>query len=135
MGLGRRRGPPAAAEEPRARARAAGASAAQKGVRPYRNTGTLTEPAFTAPGWVVNAATVNGLTGEDYHEPTVVDLDDDGRTDLLVAAGQVGIQRAFRLHQCLDVNDTGEPSFTSCTPLTLPGLVTNVVDATDWDGD
>lgn len=112
-----------------------GASAAEKGVRLYRNTGTVTEPAFAPPAWVVRTGTTSGLVGEEYHEPTMVDLDDDGRLDLLVAGSQVGSDRDFRLHQCLDAADAGEPRFTACTPLTLPGLVNNVVDATDWDGD
>ncbi|HEX2073369.1 MAG TPA: FG-GAP-like repeat-containing protein [Geodermatophilus sp.] len=111
-----------------------GATANEKGVRLYRNTGTATAPVLAAAETVVSKSTTAGLSGEDYYEPTVVDIDDDGRRDLLIAGSQRGSAREFTLHECLDTGTAG-PAFTSCSPKSLPGLVNNVVDAADWDGD
>jgi len=112
-----------------------GATAKEKAVRLYLNVGTAVEPVLSEPRTVVSKATTPGLEEEDYYEPTVVDIDDDGRRDLLVAGGQLGSTREFRLTQCLNTGTDQAPDFGSCTTMALPGLVNNVVDATDWDGD
>jgi hypothetical protein len=112
-----------------------GASANEKGVRLYLNTGSATAPTFADPSWVVRAGSTPGLEGEAYHEPTVVDIDDDGRRDLLVAGSQVGSTRTFTLHQCLNTGSDASPVFESCSGMELPGLVSNAVHATDWDAD
>ncbi|WP_418607678.1 FG-GAP repeat domain-containing protein [Georgenia sp. SUBG003] len=112
-----------------------GASAAEKGVRLYRNVGSAGAPVLAAPESVVARATTPGLAAESYFEPTVVDIDDDGRRDLLIAGDQVGSAREFTLHECLNTGTDGAPSFTACTPSRLPGLVSNVVAAADWDDD
>jgi hypothetical protein len=43
--------------------------------------------------------------------------------------------REFLLRQCLNTGTDAVPAFTSCSDKILPGLVNNVVDATEWDGD
>ena len=112
-----------------------GASAAEKGVRLYRNVGSATAPALAAPETVVARSSTPGLGAETYFEPAVVDIDDDGRRDLLVAGNQVGTAREFTLHQCLNTGTDAAPSFAACSPTRLPGLVNNAVAATDWDED
>ncbi|MCK6212250.1 VCBS repeat-containing protein [Georgenia sp. EYE_87] len=112
-----------------------GASAAEKAVRLYRNVGSATTPVLAGPVTVVARSSTAGLAGESYFEPTVVDIDDDGRRDLLVAGSQVGASREFTLHQCLNTGTDAAPSFAACSPTRLPGLVNNTVAATDWDED
>ncbi|GAA4288802.1 FG-GAP-like repeat-containing protein [Georgenia daeguensis] len=112
-----------------------GANAAEKAVRLYRNVGSATAPTLGAPETVVAKGSTTGLGAEDYYEPTVIDIDDDGRRDLLVAGSQVGSAREFTLHQCLNTGTDAAPSFAACSPIRLPGLVSNVVAATDWDQD
>ncbi|KAB7743246.1 hypothetical protein GA707_14125 [Nostocoides sp. F2B08] len=112
-----------------------GALAAEKGVRLYENTGSETNAVLASPVTVVSKSTTPGLTFENYYEPTVVDIDDDGRRDLLIAGSQFSPDREFALRQCLNTGTDHAPVFSSCTVLRLPGLVNNVVDATDWDGD
>jgi hypothetical protein len=62
-----------------------GADAAEKGVRLYENTGTATASALAEAVGVVSKAATPGLASEAYYEPTVVDINDDGAKDLLIA--------------------------------------------------
>ncbi len=112
-----------------------GATAAEKGVRLYENTGSATAPELADGVVVVSKVTTGGLAFENYYEPAVVDIDDDGRRDLLIAGSQFAPAQEFALRQCLNEGTDSAPVFSSCTVLRLPGLVNNVVDATDWDGD
>lgn len=107
----------------------------EKGVRLYENTGTATSPSLAPPVWVVRNGTTEGLGTESYFEPTSVDVDDDGDDDLLVAGRRNGSAQEFFLHTCLNTDSDAAPAFPSCSPRSLPGLVNNVVDAADWDGD
>lgn len=109
-----------------------GATAAEKGVRVYENLGG---GAFGAAEWVVQKATTSGLGFENYYEPTVVDINDDGARDLLIAGSQYSTNREMIVRQCLNTGTDAAPVFETCTYLRIPGLVSNVVDATDWDGD
>ena len=109
---------------------------AYKGVRLYRNVGTATAPVLADAETIVSKLGTPGLRFENYHEPTVVDIDDDGRRDLLIAGGRRGDTSDFVLRQCLNTGTDAAPAFgDGCTYMFLPGLVNNVVDATDWDGD
>lgn len=112
-----------------------GALAAEKGVRLYENVGTAAAPSLAPPSNVVDKATTPGLAYENYYEPTVVDIDDDGLQDLLIAGSRYQDGREFLLRQCRNTGTATEPSFASCSYEVLPGLVNNVVAATDWDGD
>lgn len=112
-----------------------GAAAAEKGVRLYENTGSRTAPELADGVMVVSKGGTPGLTYENYYEPTVVDIDDDGDRDLLIAGSRSGTEQAFLLRQCLNSGTDAAPAFGGCSYLTLPGLVNNVVDASDWDGD
>lgn len=107
----------------------------EKGVRLYENVGDGAGPVLADPVFVVSKATTSGLADEDYFEPTIVDIDDDGRRDLLVAGSRVPGASEFTLHQCLNSGTDTAPSFEGCSAIVLPGLVNNVVDATDYDGD
>ncbi|MGY1641540.1 FG-GAP-like repeat-containing protein [Geodermatophilus sp. SYSU D00703] len=111
-----------------------GGVATEKAVRLYANVGTATAPVLADARTVVSRST-SGLGTETYFEPTVVDVDDDGRRDLLVAGAREGSTQQFSLRQCLNSGTDATPVFRSCTSTSLPGLVHNVVDATDWDGD
>ncbi|MCG6567184.1 VCBS repeat-containing protein [Tessaracoccus sp. ZS01] len=108
-----------------------GASAAEKGVRFYENVGGA---AFAAPQWLVSQATT-GLGAESYYEPAVADINDDGLLDLLIAGSRIENVSEFALFQCLNTGTSEVPVTNSCTQLNLPGLVSNAVDATDWDSD
>lgn len=112
-----------------------GTLAAEKGVRLYENTGSSTAPALADGVMVASKAGTVGLAFENYYEPTLVDINDDGRRDLLIAGGQFAPTQEFALRQCLNTGSDSNPVYGSCTYLRLPGLVNNVVDATDWDGD
>jgi hypothetical protein len=108
----------------------------EKGIRLYRNVGTATAPSLSAGTFLVEKGVTPGLTYENYFEPTMVDADDDGRRDLWIAGsrnGTTGTEMIVR--QCLNTGTDAVPSFGSCSYMILPGLVNNVVDATDWDGD
>ena len=107
----------------------------EKGIRLYENTGTVTSPSLAAPTWVVRKGTTTGLSFENYFEPTSVDIDDDGDLDLLIAGARYGSGSEFVLRICRNSGSDATPSYPSCSFTTLPGLVNNVVDATDWDGD
>ncbi|MBB3082689.1 FIMAH domain-containing protein [Geodermatophilus sabuli] len=111
-----------------------GGVANEKAVRLYANVGTATVPVLEDPRTVVSRST-SGLGTESYFEPTVVDIDDDGRRDLLVAGSRDGTTQQFSLRQCLNSGTDAAPAFRSCTSRSLPGLVHNVVDTADWDGD
>lgn len=109
---------------------------AERGVRLYRNTGSATSPSLAEPTFVVSQAGTPGLAFEIYYEPAVVDINDDGRKDLLVAGSNFSGTREFALRQCLNTGTNEAPAFAGgCTHLRLPGLVHNVIDTTDWDGD
>ena len=103
-----------------------GASAAEKAVRFYANAGTV--PVFADPVTVVAKGVTAGLTFENYYEPAVMDFDDDGDKDLLIAGSNFSGFREFALRTCLNSNTDAAPVFTSCGYLRLPGLVNNVVD-------
>ncbi len=112
-----------------------GAEANEKGVRLYRNTGSVTAPSLDEPEWVVSKAGTTGLTYENYYEPAVVDINDDGRKDLMIGGSRRGTTNEFVLRQCLNEGTDADPSFSSCSYHFLPGLVNNVIDFHDWDGD
>ena len=108
----------------------------EKMVRLYRNIGTDTAPVLDDPEVVVSKSTTSGLAFENYYEPTVVDINDDGKRDLLIAGSRHGTTGTnFLLRQCLNTGTDTAPAFSSCSYMILPGLVNNVVDAADWDGD
>ncbi len=111
------------------------ASLNEKGIRLYENVGTATSPSLAAPTWVVRKGTTEGLASENYFEPTSVDMDGDGNSDLLVAGSRRASANEFVLHSCLNAASDAAPSFPTCSSKSLPGLVNNVVDVADWDGD
>ena len=114
-----------------------GVDATEKGVRLYRNTGSATAPSLADPETVVAKASTPGLAFENAYEPAVVDVDDDGRKDLLIAGAQYQppSNREFVLRQCLNTGTDTAPAFASCSHAILPGFVHNTIDAHDWDGD
>jgi hypothetical protein len=114
-----------------------GVDANEKGVRLYRNIGAASAPSLDEPAVVVSKTTTSGLAFENYYEPAVVDIDDDGRKDLLIAGGQYQppSNRQFVLRQCLNSGTDAAPVFASCSFKILPGFVNNTIDAHDWDGD
>lgn len=113
-----------------------GANANEKGVRLYPNTATATAPALAEPVDVVSKTATSGLASEAYYEPTVVDINDDGAKDLLIAGSvHSSANREFLLHECLNTGTDAAPAFSGCSAKILPGLVNNVVDAVDWDSD
>jgi hypothetical protein len=113
-----------------------GAIADQKGIRLYENTaGPGAVPVLADPVEIVSKAGTSGLTFENYYEPDVVDIDDDGDKDLMIGGSRFGDTREFVLRQCLNTGTDAAPVFTSCSFLFLPGLVNNVIDFHDWDGD
>ncbi|MEA2023364.1 MAG: FG-GAP-like repeat-containing protein [Actinomycetota bacterium] len=116
----------------------------EKGVRLYSNIGTPTAPVLAEPVFVVRgyvgAASTPGLAYESVFEPDVVDIDDDGDQDLMVAGfGDYGptAERDFVLRQCLNTatNPTDTPVIGSCSYTLRPGFVNNAIDFHDWDGD
>ena len=109
-------------------------AAADRAVRLYRNVGSASELRLADPVVVVSRAT-SGLVFESYFEPTVADVNDDGRKDLLIAGSRDGTNLRFILRQCLNSGTDAAPEFASCSFRFLPGLINNAVDATDWDGD
>ncbi len=113
-----------------------GALANEKAIRLYRNVGSSVDPRLAEPVTVVAKGVTSGLTFENYYEPDVVDIDDDGKKDLMIGGGRHSVQTdKFVLRQCLNTGTDVSPSFTSCSYKLLPGLVTNVIDFHDWDGD
>ena len=108
----------------------------EKGVRLYENIGGGAAPEVTDPIWVVRKGVTPGLAFENYYEPTIVDIDDDGLDDLLIAGSLISASdRTFVLRECLDTGSGATPSFESCSFQFVSGLVNNVVDADDWDDD
>jgi MYXO-CTERM domain-containing protein len=68
----------------------------------------------------------------------VVDINGDGRLDLLIAGNNVGgtpLPQLFRLHECLNTGTSLEPAFPSCSTRSMAGLVDNSIDFDDFDGD
>jgi hypothetical protein len=112
-----------------------GASANEKGVRLYRNSGSATEPSLEEAEWVVTKMGTDGLRWENYYEPAVVDINDDGKKDLMIGGSRLGDTSEFVLRQCLNEGSDADPSFSTCSYHLLPGLVTNVIDFHDWDDD
>lgn len=112
-----------------------GGAATEKGVRLYRNTGSGTAPALAAPQFVVSKAATSGLGFEDFYEPDVVDINDDGKKDLMIGGGRRGSTQEFIVRQCLNSGTDAMPAFTSCSFFFRSGLVNNVIDFHDWDGD
>jgi hypothetical protein len=114
-----------------------GSSAAtlvEKGVRLYENTGTV--PVLANPVTVVEKGGTGGLTYANYYEPALIDFNDDTKKDLLIADNQHStFTDKFVFRICLNEGTDAAPVFDSCGFLLLDGLVNNVVDATDWDGD
>lgn len=113
-----------------------GRDANEKGIRLYRNIGGLGAPALAAPVFVVSKTGTSGLFYEIYYEPDVVDINGDGRKDLMIGGSQYSADTTkFVLRQCLNSGTDAAPAFTSCSAILLPGLVHNVIDFHDWDGD
>jgi hypothetical protein len=113
-----------------------GALAAEKGIRLYENTaGPGAVPILAEPVEIVSKAATSGLAFENYYEPDVVDINDDGAKDLMIGGSRRGSTLDFVLRQCLNVGTDAAPVFDSCSYLFLPGLVNNVIDFHDWDGD
>lgn len=110
-----------------------GGSTLETEIRFYANEGAV--PIFADPVTVVSKTATPGLTYENYYEPAVVDIDDDGRKDLLIGGSNFSGYTEFALRRCLNSGTNAAPIFTSCGYLRLSGLVNNVVDFTDWDGD
>lgn len=107
----------------------------EKGVRLYENVGTTTAPSLAEPTWVVRRSVTEGLASEQYFQPAVADMDDDGDPDLLLAGSRGGNGQQFASHTCLNTGSTTAATVDSCSSRFLPGLVNNVVDVADWDGD
>lgn len=113
-----------------------GAEASEKGIRLYRNTGSATSPTLGEPSVIVSKASTSGLGFENYYEPDVVDINDDGAKDLLIGGGRRGATGTeFMLRECLNTGSDAEPIFASCSFKVLPGLVNNVIVSDDWDDD
>lgn len=112
-----------------------GGSATEKGVRLYRNVGSAIAPSLGEAEWVISKGATTGLTYENYYEPAVVDINDDGKKDLMVGGSRLGSTSEFVLRQCINSGTDSAPVFSSCSYLLLPGLVNNVVDFHDWDED
>jgi hypothetical protein len=113
-----------------------GALATEKGIRLYENTaGPGVAPALADPVEIVSKASTPGLAFENYYEPDVVDINDDGANDLMIGGSRRGSTQEFVLRQCLNTGTNAAPVFASCSYLFLPGLVNNVIDFHDWDGD
>jgi hypothetical protein len=112
-----------------------GAVANEKGVRLYLNSGSTTGPILDDPVFVISKSTTSGLAFENYYEPAVADIDDDGRKDLLIGGSRNGSTQEFVMRQCLNEGTDATPSFSSCSFKFLPGLVNNVIDFHDWDDD
>lgn len=116
---------------------ATGGAASQKGVRLYLNSGTVTAPVLDPPIWLVTPSTA-GVTGETHFEPDVIDINGDGRKDLMLAGNNVGgspMPELFRLYECLNTGTDAAPSFLSCSLRQLSGLVDNAIDFDDFDED
>lgn len=112
-----------------------GASATEKEIRYYENIGSAIDPKLDEPVTVVSKTT-SGLLYENYYEPDVVDINDDGKKDLMIGGSQHSVYTdKFVLRQCLNTGTDASPSFTSCSYMLLPGLVNNVIDFHDWDND
>ncbi|MCZ8276832.1 MAG: FG-GAP-like repeat-containing protein [Acetobacteraceae bacterium] len=77
-------------------------------LRAWRNTGSATAPAYTAMDGVSGrpANPFNGIDVGDRSTPSFVDLDGDGRLDLVTGA-EDGTLRAWR-----NTGSTGAPAFT-----------------------
>jgi len=110
-----------------------GALANEKEIRFYENVGTL--PVLADPVTVVSRTSTTGLIYENYYEPAVLDINDDGKKDLMIGGSRYGTTTTFVLRKCINTNTNAAPVFTSCSYLILPGLVNNVVDFADWDED
>jgi len=113
-----------------------GALATEKGIRLYENTaGPGAAPVLADPVEIVSKAATAGLVYENYYEPDVVDIDGDGDKDLMIGGSQYQSSQVFVLRQCLNTGTDAAPIFASCSYRFLPGLVNNVIDFHDWDGD
>ncbi len=113
-----------------------GALATEKGIRLYENTaGPGTTPILADAVEIVSKAGTSGLAFENYYEPDVVDINDDGAKDLMIGGSRLGDSQEFVLRQCLNTGTDAAPVFNNCSYLFLPGLVNNVIDFHDWDGD
>ncbi len=113
-----------------------GRDANEKGIRLYRNIGGVGAPVLDAPVFVVSKTGTTGLFYEIYYEPDVVDINGDGRKDLMIGGSQYSLDTTkFVLRQCLNSGTDAAPVFGSCSAIFVPGLVYNVIDFHDWDGD
>lgn len=113
-----------------------GASANETGVRLYRNlAGPDTSPMLDEPEFVVSKGETSGLSFENYYEPDVVDINDDGKKDLMIGGSRRSGETEFVLRQCVNTGTDDAPAFSSCSHMFLPGLVNNVIDFHDWDND
>lgn len=112
------------------------ASVNEKGVRLYRNVGTPTAPSLDEPIMVAGKGMTGGLTYENYYEPAVIDINDDGKKDLIIGGSQNSNNTSeFILRICLNSGTDEAPVFGYCSYKFLPGLVNNVIDFYDWDND
>jgi hypothetical protein len=113
-----------------------GADANEKGIRLYENVGSAGAPELADPVFVVSKGETSGLAFENYYEPAVVDINDDGKKDLMIGGSRHGTTgQEFVMRECLNTGSDDAPAFDSCSYHILPGLVNNVIDFHDWDGD
>jgi hypothetical protein len=113
-----------------------GASANEKGIRLYENTGSSTIPVLAEPTMIVSKATTSGLLYENYYEPAIIDINDDDKKDLIIGGGQHSVfTDQFVLRICVNSGTDEAPTFGYCSYKFVPGLVNNVIDFYDWDND
>ena len=113
-----------------------GALATEKGVRLYENVGSATAPQLAEPVMIAGKGMTSGLLYENYYEPAVIDINDDGKKDLMIGGSQNSNNTSeFVLRICVNSGTDAAPAFGYCSYKFVPGLVNNVIDFYDWDND